>query len=109
MPSKLSHVTRSKSSSSIHSLKKKQVSPNVFDLKNENYFSVAIGQSRSKARYVIDSSQDVVDLLHSLAVADTTTMAHPFSDSELHQTRNGNADLKHSTDGKTNEGQETKL
>ncbi|RID57838.1 hypothetical protein BRARA_F01188 [Brassica rapa] len=109
VPSKLSHVTRSKSSSSIHSLKKKQVSPNVFDLKNENYFSVAIGQSRSKARYVIDSSQDVVDLLHSLAVADTTTMAHPFSDSELHQTRNGNADLKHSTDGKTNEGQETKL
>ena len=83
VPSKLSHETRSKSSSS--NIMKNQISPNVLDLKKENYFSVAIGQTRSKARYVIDSSQDVVDLLHKLAIADTTTMANTVSDSELHQ------------------------
>ncbi|CAH2037263.1 unnamed protein product [Thlaspi arvense] len=71
LPSKLSHGTRSRSSSSNHSLKKK-VSQNVLDLKKENYFSAAIGQACTKARYVIDSSHDVVDLLHMLAVADTT-------------------------------------
>lgn len=51
---------------------------------------MAIGQGRTKARYVTDSSQDVVDLLHKLAAADTTTMANTFSDSELHQPRSGN-------------------
>lgn len=69
---KLSHETRSKSSSSNHSLEKK-VSLNVLDLKQENYFSTAIGQARTKARYVVDSSHNVVNLLHKLAVANTTT------------------------------------
>ncbi|CAH8381236.1 unnamed protein product [Eruca vesicaria subsp. sativa] len=87
---KLSHETR-------------QVSLNVLDLEKENYFSVAIGQTRTKARYVIDSSQDAVDLLHKLAVADTTTtLAETFSDSESYQTCNGNGYLKHSTNGMTN-------
>ncbi|CAH2037260.1 unnamed protein product [Thlaspi arvense] len=84
-PSRLSHGTRSRSCSSNHSLKKKKkkkkVSQNVLDLKKENYFSAAIGQARTKARYVIDSSHHVVDLLHMLAVADTktTTTAGSFS------------------------------
>ncbi|ESQ35106.1 hypothetical protein EUTSA_v10009417mg [Eutrema salsugineum] len=79
VPSKLSHETRSKSSTGNHSLKKmkkKKVSSNVLDLKKENYFSAAIGQARTKARYVIDSSEDVADLLHKLAVAETTTTAN---------------------------------
>ncbi|XP_010480504.1 PREDICTED: probable alpha,alpha-trehalose-phosphate synthase [UDP-forming] 2 [Camelina sativa] len=79
---KLSHEIRSKSPSSNHSLKKKRkVSLNVLDLKKENYFSAAIGQTRTKARYVIHSSHDVVDLLHKLAVAvPTTRLTDSFGD-----------------------------
>ncbi|KAG7591950.1 Alpha-alpha-trehalose-phosphate synthase [Arabidopsis thaliana x Arabidopsis arenosa] len=95
LSSKLSHETRSKSSSCNNSRKKKKISMNVLDLKKENYFSAAIGQARTKARYVIDSSLDVVDLLHKLAVVDTT-MTDSFSDSELYEPRNenGNANSK---------------
>ncbi|XP_048613137.1 probable alpha,alpha-trehalose-phosphate synthase [UDP-forming] 2 [Brassica napus] len=91
--SKLSHETRSKSSASNHSIKKKNLLSNVLDLKKGNYFSVAIGQAHTKARHVVDSSHDVVDLLHKLAVADTTT-SDSFSESEDYQTRNANADWK---------------
>ncbi|KAF8080678.1 hypothetical protein N665_0929s0030 [Sinapis alba] len=93
---KLSHETRSKSSSSNQSLKKKNLSSNVLDLKKGNYFSVAIGQAHSKARYVVDSSHDVVDVLHKLAVADITTAAtsDSFSENEVYQTGNANADAK---------------
>ncbi|VVA91594.1 unnamed protein product [Arabis nemorensis] len=80
---KLSHETRSKSCSSNHSLKRKKVSLKVLGLEKEN-FSAAIGQSHTKARYVIDSSHDVVDLLHKLADADTTTMTDSFSNSGLY-------------------------
>lgn len=93
MSSKLSHETRSKSSASNHSIKKKNLLSNVLDLKKGNYFSVAIGQAHTKARHVVDSSHDVVDLLHKLAVADTTT-SDSFSESEDYQTRNANADWK---------------
>ncbi|CAN8312348.1 unnamed protein product [Cochlearia groenlandica] len=87
LSSKLSQETRS------NSLKKRQVSSNILDLKKDNYFSVSIGQAHTKAQYVIDSSQDVVDLLHKLAVAETTTttttMNVSLSDSESDQI-NGN-------------------
>ncbi|RID57837.1 hypothetical protein BRARA_F01187 [Brassica rapa] len=95
--SKLSHETRSKSSTSNHSIKKKKHLPsNVLDLEKGNYFSVAIGQAHTKARYVVDSSHDVVDLLHKLAVGDTTTAttSDSFSETEDYQTRNANADWK---------------
>lgn len=97
MSSKLSHETRSKSSTSNHSIKKKKhLSLNVLDLEKGNYFSVAIGQAHTKARYVVDSSHDVVDLLHKLAVADTTTAttSDSLSETEDYQTRNANADWK---------------
>ncbi|KAL1224159.1 putative alpha,alpha-trehalose-phosphate synthase [UDP-forming] 2 [Cardamine amara subsp. amara] len=90
---KLSYEPRSKSIN--HSLQKKKVSSSVLDLKKDNYFSAAIGQSHTKARYFIDSSRKVVDLLSQLAVADTTTtMTDSFSDSQLHQTRNTDENLK---------------
>ncbi|ESQ35105.1 hypothetical protein EUTSA_v10006809mg [Eutrema salsugineum] len=80
---KLSYETRSKSSSIDHSLKKKKkISLNVLGLKKENYFSAALGQSHTKARYFIDSPDNVVDLLNKLAVADTrttTTMIGSFT------------------------------
>ncbi|KAG7654566.1 Trehalose-phosphatase [Arabidopsis suecica] len=66
-------------------------SPNGLDLKKENYFSAAIGQARTKARYVIDSAHGVVDLLHKLAVVADTTMTDSFSDSEIYEPRDANA------------------
>ncbi|XP_010438594.1 PREDICTED: probable alpha,alpha-trehalose-phosphate synthase [UDP-forming] 4 [Camelina sativa] len=44
----------------------KKVSSTIVDLKGENYFSVAIGQTYTKARYFLDSSDDVVQLIHKL-------------------------------------------
>lgn len=94
MSSKLSHEPRSNSIK--HSLQKK-VSSKVLELEKENYFSAAIGKSHTKARYFLDSSCDVVDLLHKLACADTTTtMTDSFSDhSVLYQTRNTDENFKH--------------
>lgn len=93
--SKVSQETRSKSSSIKPSLKKKKLSSNVLDgLKKGNYFSVAIGQAHTKARYVVDSSHDVVDILQKLAVVTTAATSDSFSWGEVYLTRKGNADSK---------------
>ncbi|XP_057540314.1 alpha,alpha-trehalose-phosphate synthase [UDP-forming] 1-like [Amaranthus tricolor] len=42
---------------------------NVLDLKKENYFSCAVGRTRTNARYTIGSSYDVVSFLSRLAEA----------------------------------------
>ncbi|KAL2326848.1 hypothetical protein Fmac_020275 [Flemingia macrophylla] len=42
---------------------------NVLDLKKENYFSCAVGRTRTNARYTLDSSDDVVSFLKELAGA----------------------------------------
>ncbi|KAA8524040.1 hypothetical protein F0562_010529 [Nyssa sinensis] len=42
---------------------------NVLDLKGDNYFSCAIGRTRTNARYVLQSSDDVVAFLKELAEA----------------------------------------
>ncbi|XP_027354182.1 alpha,alpha-trehalose-phosphate synthase [UDP-forming] 1-like isoform X2 [Abrus precatorius] len=42
---------------------------NVLDLKKENYFSCAVGRTRTNARYTLDSSDDVVSFLKKLADA----------------------------------------
>ncbi|CAA7056687.1 unnamed protein product [Microthlaspi erraticum] len=99
LPSKLPLETRSKSSANNHSLKqKRKVLLNVFDLKEDNYFSASIGQARTDARYVIDSSHDVVDFLHMLTVGVAMTRTTgSFSDSDA------NANLQHSNGGKTKE------
>uniref|UniRef100_A0A151R6C1 Alpha,alpha-trehalose-phosphate synthase [UDP-forming] 1 n=1 Tax=Cajanus cajan TaxID=3821 RepID=A0A151R6C1_CAJCA len=39
----------------------------VLDLKGDNYFSCAVGRKRSSARYLLKSSDDVVNLLSDLA------------------------------------------
>ncbi|CAJ1978442.1 unnamed protein product [Sphenostylis stenocarpa] len=46
-----------------------KVSCNVLDLKKENYFSCAVGRTRTNARYTLDSSDDVVSFLKELAGA----------------------------------------
>lgn len=50
-----------------------KVSWNVLDLKKENYFSCAIGRTRTNARYTLDSSDDVVSFLKELANASVRT------------------------------------
>ena len=42
---------------------------NVLDLKGENYFSCAVGRTRTNARYLLGSSDDVVSFLKDLAEA----------------------------------------
>lgn len=42
---------------------------NVLDLKAENYFSCAVGRSRTNARYLLGSSDDVVTFLKKLVGA----------------------------------------
>ncbi|XP_028763778.1 alpha,alpha-trehalose-phosphate synthase [UDP-forming] 1 isoform X2 [Neltuma alba] len=46
-----------------------KISWNVLDLKKENYFSCAVGRTRTNARYTLGSSDDVVSLLKELAQA----------------------------------------
>ncbi|GMH05570.1 hypothetical protein Nepgr_007410 [Nepenthes gracilis] len=46
-----------------------KISWNVLDLKKENYFSCAVGRTRTSARYTLGSSDDVVSFLKSLAEA----------------------------------------
>ncbi|KAF2931664.1 alpha,alpha-trehalose-phosphate synthase [UDP-forming] 1 [Oryza sativa Japonica Group] len=45
----------------------------VLDLKGENYFSCAVGRKRSNARYLLNSSEEVVSFLKEMADA---TAAH---------------------------------
>ncbi|XP_010531916.1 PREDICTED: alpha,alpha-trehalose-phosphate synthase [UDP-forming] 1 [Tarenaya hassleriana] len=44
-----------------------KISWNVLDLKGENYFSCAVGRTRTSARYLLSSSDDVVSFLQNLA------------------------------------------
>lgn len=46
-----------------------KISWNVLDLKKENYFSCAVGRTRTNARYTLGSSDDVVSFLKELAQA----------------------------------------
>ncbi|KAH6837279.1 trehalose-6-phosphate synthase [Perilla frutescens var. hirtella] len=45
------------------------ISWNVLDLKKENYFSCAVGRTRTSARYLLNSSDDVVTFLKEMATA----------------------------------------
>ncbi|KAL8031967.1 hypothetical protein ABFX02_13G062900 [Erythranthe guttata] len=42
---------------------------NVVDLKSENYFSCAVARTRTHARYLINSSEDVVSFIKEIAAA----------------------------------------
>uniref|UniRef100_A0A7N0RB76 alpha,alpha-trehalose-phosphate synthase (UDP-forming) n=1 Tax=Kalanchoe fedtschenkoi TaxID=63787 RepID=A0A7N0RB76_KALFE len=46
-----------------------EVSWNVLDLKKENYFSCAVGRTRTNARFILGSSDEVVSFLKQLAGA----------------------------------------
>ena len=46
-----------------------KMSWNVLDLKGENYFSCAVGRTRTKARFTFGTSDDVISFLNELAAA----------------------------------------
>lgn len=50
-----------------------KISWNVLDLKGENYFSCSVGRTRTNARYVLGSSDEVVSFLKELAEASVST------------------------------------
>ena len=51
-----------------------KISFSVLDLKKENYFSCAVGRTRTNARYKLGSSDDVVAFLKELADATALTL-----------------------------------
>uniref|UniRef100_A0A0D3ARH0 alpha,alpha-trehalose-phosphate synthase (UDP-forming) n=1 Tax=Brassica oleracea var. oleracea TaxID=109376 RepID=A0A0D3ARH0_BRAOL len=65
--------TTERKSGSNHSLgnarrpSPEKISWNVLDLKGENYFSCAVGHTRTSARYLLGSPDDVVGFLEKLA------------------------------------------
>ncbi|XP_025015230.2 alpha,alpha-trehalose-phosphate synthase [UDP-forming] 1 [Ricinus communis] len=50
-----------------------KISWNVLDLKGDNYFSCAVGRTRTSARYLLQSPDDVVSFLRKLAIASSGT------------------------------------
>lgn len=46
-----------------------KISWNVLDLKGDNYFSCSVGRTRTNARYLLHSSDDVVSFLKKIARA----------------------------------------
>ncbi|XP_022847634.1 alpha,alpha-trehalose-phosphate synthase [UDP-forming] 1-like [Olea europaea var. sylvestris] len=49
------------------------ISWNVLDLKRENYFSCAVGRTRTSARYLLKTSDDVVSFLKEMVEASSNT------------------------------------
>ncbi|TYG71395.1 hypothetical protein ES288_D05G392500v1 [Gossypium darwinii] len=50
-----------------------KISWSVLDLKGDNYFSCAVGRTRTSARYLLGSSDDVVSFLNRLANASSSS------------------------------------
>lgn len=48
---------------------------NVLDLKGENYFSCSVGRTRTNARYVLGSCDEVVAFLKELAEASSSSVS----------------------------------
>ncbi|XP_068310248.1 alpha,alpha-trehalose-phosphate synthase [UDP-forming] 1-like isoform X2 [Pyrus communis] len=57
-----------------------KVSWNVLDLKKENYYSCSVGRTRTNARYVLQSSDDVVSFLKELAGASSASASSSGSE-----------------------------
>ncbi|KAB2604052.1 alpha,alpha-trehalose-phosphate synthase 1 [Pyrus ussuriensis x Pyrus communis] len=52
-----------------------KISWNVLDLKKENYYSCSVGRTRTNARYLFQSSDDVVSFLKELAGASSASVS----------------------------------
>ncbi|XWS10838.1 hypothetical protein CRYUN_Cryun38cG0032300 [Craigia yunnanensis] len=60
------------SSGSLRRTSPEKISWSVLDLKGDNYFSCAVGRTRTNARYLLGSSDDVVSFLNRLANASSS-------------------------------------
>ncbi|XVF18460.1 hypothetical protein REPUB_Repub11eG0023400 [Reevesia pubescens] len=60
------------SSGSLRRPSPEKISWSVLDLKGDNYFSCAVGRTRTSARYLLNSSDDVVSFLNRLANASSS-------------------------------------
>ncbi|XP_031405935.1 alpha,alpha-trehalose-phosphate synthase [UDP-forming] 1-like isoform X1 [Punica granatum] len=69
LPNPEKRTTANNSSGSGKRSSPEKISWNVLDLKGENYFSCAVGRTRTNARYLLNSSDNVVLLLKELAGA----------------------------------------
>ncbi|PKI60062.1 hypothetical protein CRG98_019547 [Punica granatum] len=67
LPNPEKRTTANNSSGSGKRSSPEKISWNVLDLKGENYFSCAVGRTRTNARYLLNSSDNVVLLLKELA------------------------------------------
>ncbi|KAG6424445.1 hypothetical protein SASPL_114863 [Salvia splendens] len=70
------HPNADKKSASSRRASPENTCLNVLDLKKDNYFSVAVGRTRTNARYLLNNSDDVVSLLKELAEAAATYSSH---------------------------------
>lgn len=66
---------RKMNSGSIRRPSPEKISWNVLDLKGENYFSCSVGRTRTNARYVLGSSDEVVSFLKELEGASLPTLS----------------------------------
>lgn len=83
-PSPKLHLGIGRSSScSKRSSPEKNTSWNVLDLKKENYFSCAVGRTRTRARYLLNSSDDVVAFLKEMAEASFSSSSSWVCDASL--------------------------
>ncbi|KAK6157498.1 hypothetical protein DH2020_011746 [Rehmannia glutinosa] len=71
-----SHTDKESTSSSGRRSSQENTSWNVLDLKKENYFSCAVGRTRTNARYLLNSSDDVVTFLKELAASPESSSSY---------------------------------
>lgn len=65
-------TSNNNSSGSLRRPSPEKTSWSVLDLKGDNYFSCAVGRTRTSARYLLNSSDDVVSFLNRLANASSS-------------------------------------
>ncbi|KAK6134447.1 hypothetical protein DH2020_031812 [Rehmannia glutinosa] len=71
-----SHTDKESTSSSGRRSSQENTSWNVLDLKKENYFSCAVGRTRTNARYLLNSSDEVVTFLKELAASPESSSSY---------------------------------
>lgn len=70
---KRTNSTASGSGSGRRSSAAEKISWNVLDLKGDNYFSCSVGRTRTNARYLLASSDEVVSFFKELADASSSS------------------------------------
>ncbi|KAL3821279.1 hypothetical protein ACJIZ3_007184 [Penstemon smallii] len=72
------HGSSSDKKSTSGSSKRENNTWNVLDLKKENYFSCAVGRTRTNARYLLNTPDDVVMFMKEIAEASLSSLPSPY-------------------------------